>query len=168
MTRLENVSVADLQRALEAVDEAKPTRRLVAAIAYKNGVSQTELASWFDVRRRTIHRWFERIETAPLDRAVHDEGRPGRPRKLDEGEQARLRETLQSPPGAAGYDAATWTPELVQRHLAAAFDVDYSRPSCRRLMREAGLRYRHVPSVDTAGDRTTDETGGTARRWVGE
>lgn len=169
MARLEDVTVTDLQRALEAVDKSKPTRRLVAAIAYKNGVSQTELADWFDVRRRTIHRWFERIETGPLDRAIHDGDRPGRPRKLDESELAQVRETLRSSPGATGYDAATWTPDLLRRHLETTFGVEYSRPSCRRLMRESGLRYRRVSPSDTDGDGSTlGEAERTARRWVCE
>jgi chromosome segregation and condensation protein ScpB len=44
--RLDGISVEELQDALDSVDGNKPTRRLLAAIAYKNGVTQTELAEW--------------------------------------------------------------------------------------------------------------------------
>jgi chromosome segregation and condensation protein ScpB len=41
---LDEISVEELQDALDNVEEKKPTQRLLAAIAYKNGVTQTELA----------------------------------------------------------------------------------------------------------------------------
>lgn len=47
MDHLDEISVEDLQRALDKVDGKKPTQRLMVAIAYKNGVSQTELAEWY-------------------------------------------------------------------------------------------------------------------------
>lgn len=82
MERLENVSVDELRRALDQAEESKPTQRLLAAIAYKHGVSQTELAEWHGVQRRTIYSWFRRLEMEPLPEAVTDAPRPGRPRKL--------------------------------------------------------------------------------------
>jgi hypothetical protein len=57
--RPDEISVEELQDALDNVDGKKPTQRLLAAIAYKNGVTQTELAEWYDVQRRTIYSWLE-------------------------------------------------------------------------------------------------------------
>ncbi len=45
---LDEISVEELQHALDNVDGKKPTQRLLAAIAYKNGVTQTELSEWYD------------------------------------------------------------------------------------------------------------------------
>jgi transposase len=71
MNRLNEISVEELQDALDNVDEKKPTQRLLAAIAYKNGVSQTELAEWYDVQRRTIYGWLKRLDTdESLEQAV--------------------------------------------------------------------------------------------------
>jgi chromosome segregation and condensation protein ScpB len=44
VNHLNRISVEELQDALDNVDGKKPTQRLLAAIAYKNGVTQTELA----------------------------------------------------------------------------------------------------------------------------
>lgn len=44
MDHLDEISVKELQDALDEVKGNKPTQRLTAAIAYKNGVIQTELA----------------------------------------------------------------------------------------------------------------------------
>jgi transposase len=160
MGHLDGVSVDDLHEALDAVEGKRPTQRLLAAVAYKNGVTQTELAAWHGVERRTIYNWLRRLDEGPLDRAARDDDRPGRPRKLDDDQREQLDRVLHESPARAGFDASTWTPRLVQRFVEEAFGVDYSAPSCRRLLREVGLRYR-PPSRSAAADV---ETG----RWTTE
>ena len=59
MDHLDEISVEELQDALDNVEQKKPTERFLAAIAYKNGVSQAELAEWYDVQRRTIYNWLK-------------------------------------------------------------------------------------------------------------
>jgi len=83
MDHLDEVSVEELQDALDNVDEKKPTQRLLAAIAYKNGVTQTELAEWYDVQRRTIYSWLKRLDTdESLAQAGSNDKCTGRKRKL--------------------------------------------------------------------------------------
>jgi len=139
MDHLDEISIEELQRALDEVEGKKPTQRLLAAIAYKNGVTQTELAEWYGVQRRTIYNWLKRLEADPLDAAVEDARRPGRPRRLSSEQQNELERTLHGAPAEAGYDEGEWTPALVQQFLQDSFDVDYSLPSCRRFMNEAGV-----------------------------
>ncbi len=141
MDYLDKISVKGLQHALNSVEGNKPTQRLTAAIAYKNGVTQTELAEWYGVERRTIYSWLKRLEQEPLEQAVQDDHRSGRPRKLTEKQQKQLEQTLQEPPTEVGIDAPAWTPALLCEFLEETFDVEYSIPSCRRLMKEAGLSY---------------------------
>jgi transposase len=136
MEHLDDITVAELQAALEEVDGKKPTQRLLAAIAYKNGITQTELAEWHGVQRRTIYNWLKRLDADSLETAVEDARRPGRPRRLSKEQQNELNSALRNPPIDAGYDEPEWTPELVQRFVRDRFDVDYSRPSCRRFIRE--------------------------------
>ncbi|SFS66364.1 Transposase [Halostagnicola kamekurae] len=168
MDHLDELSLEDLQRALEEVEGKKPTMRLLAAIAYKNGVTQTELAEWYDVERRTIYSWLKRLESDSLAQAVTDGRRSGRPRKLTEEQRERFERTLQDPPTAADYDAAAWHPDLVQRHLEERYDVAYSIPSCRRLMKEAGLRYEPARETEApkSDERSTDDGPGRSGRWT--
>ncbi len=142
MERLTDVTVDDLQRALESVEDKTPARRLFAAIAYKKGITQSELAEWFDVERKTIYNWLTRLEERDFEVAVLDEKRPGRPRKLPDAKLDELETVLQNRPTDAGFDARAWTTELVQEFVRDRFNVDYSRPTCRRLMKEAGLSYQ--------------------------
>jgi transposase len=164
MEHLGEISVAELQAALGEVDHKKPTQRLLAAIAYKNGVTQTELSEWYDVERRTIYSWLTRFEEATsLVDAATDAPRPGRNRKLSATQQAQFERTVHRPPGEVGYDEPQWTPALVQRHLAATFDVDYSLPSCRRLLKEAGFQYETAPLTAEGSSAETERRGG---RWT--
>lgn len=167
MKRLSEISITELQQTLDTVDRKKPAQRLIAAIAYKNGVSQTELADWFGVQRRTIYGWLTRLEDEPLAQAVYDDHRTGRPRKLSDTQQTQLQDVLGNSPETVGYERSTWTPTLVQQYLREEFEVEYSRPSCRRLMKDAGLRYRQSNPSPT--EQSTDETQSatdTTGRWV--
>lgn len=143
MAHLEGVSRAELKDALAHVDAAKSATRLIAAIAYKSGVPQTDLADWFGVERKTIYNWLTRLEEEDLADAAADDQRPGRTPKLSPSQYAEFRDRLTDPPESSGCEATAWTPALVQRMLQEEFDVEYSIPSCRRLMKEAGLRYEH-------------------------
>jgi transposase len=140
---LDEISVEELQDALGNVEGKKPTERLLAAIAYKNGVSQEELAEWYDVHRKTIYNWLKRLDAdESLEHAVANTHRSGRNRKLSETQQQEFEETVHDPPEAVGIDAPAWTPALVQQFLERTYGVEYSYPSCRRLLKEAGLSYQ--------------------------
>ena len=172
MDHLDEISVNELQDALDNVAGSKPTQRLLAAIAYKNGVTQTELAEWHDTGRRTIYSWLKRLDTdESLEQAVTDDKRTGRKRKLSDAEQQEFENTVHEPPDAVGVDAPAWTPALVQSYLQEAYGVEYSIPSCRRLLKEAGLRYqtprRPAPEAgedDQEGFR--DELESSEGRWT--
>ncbi|ELY50175.1 Transposase [Natronolimnohabitans innermongolicus JCM 12255] len=172
MDHLEEIAVEELQDALDSVDGSKPTQRLLAAIAYKNGITQTELAEWYGVQRRTIYNWLERLDTdEPLEQAVTDAHRSGRKRKLSENQQREFEEVLHEPPERVGFDAPAWTAALVQQYLNETYDVEYSLPSCRRLLREAGLCYRKPrrKAADSTGDERDslrDDREGSAGGWT--
>lgn len=137
MAHLEDVSAAELRRILESVSESRPTLRLAAAIAYKHGTTQTELADWYGVERKTVYNWLRRIDEADdVAAAVTDADRPGRPRKLPDAARRRLEDDLAASPRAVGYLADEWSPYLLEDHLARSYDTDYSSSSCRRLLAE--------------------------------
>jgi transposase len=172
VNHLDEIPVEELQNALDKVDKKKPTQRLLAAIAYKNGVSQTELADWYDVQRRTIYSWLKRLDTdESLEQAVSDDKRTGRKRKLSETQQEEFEETVHDPPEEVGIDAPAWTPALAQEYLENTYDVEYSLPSCRRLLKEAGLSYqkprRSAAEADEEEQKTFhDELKKSGGRWT--
>lgn len=137
MTRLDEITSDDLHEALEEIDGSAATLRIIVGLNYKHGVSQTEIAEWYDVSRSTVHNWLtdlEGLNEVPLECIVCDSDRSGRPRKLTEDQLSILRETIASSPEAAGYDASKWSPELVRRCISDRFDVRYSTRHARTIL----------------------------------
>lgn len=169
MNHLEEISLDELHEALERVEGKRPTQRLLAAIAYKNGVTQTELAEWNNTGRRTIYSWLKRLDTdEPITEAVTDDHRSGRNRKLSENQLEEFRESVHESPAEAGYDEPAWTTSLVQHHLKETYDVEYSIPSCRRLLKEAGLSYQKPrPSNAKAEPEDREEFDETIKKSAG-
>jgi transposase len=172
MEHLDEVPIEELHEALDAVECKRPVQRVLAAIAYKRGVTQTELAEWNDVERKTIYSWLMRFDTdGDLPSAATDGHRSGRRRKLSEEQLRAFERTVREPPTAVGIDEQAWTPALVQQHVADRYGVEYSLPSCRRLLKEAGLRYRRPRLGESGGDggRQRDvhgDPGSDEKRWT--
>lgn len=95
MEHLDEISVDDLHDALASVKRKTSTQRLMVAISYKNGVTQTELAEWYNVERKTIYSWLMRFDTdEPLSDAATDSHRSGRKRKISETQQKEVEQTV--------------------------------------------------------------------------
>ena len=158
MARLENVSVEELEAALDDATGKRETMRLLVAIIYKRGPSAPMIAEWLDTREQTIYRWFDRLEEEPIRQAVQDRQRSGRPPKLTDAQRTEFRETVRDPPSESGYDRPAWTTALAQRFLEDEFGVEYSRRHVQRLLKEAGLTWQtprpHPPTTD--GDERTE------------
>jgi len=138
MNESDGVSAAALRDALKDVEDVKATKRLMVAIAYERGVSQTELAEWYGLSRKTVYNWLRRVEGNPLPEAVSDNGRSGRPPKLDSEQRAEVRGILEGSPDIVGYDADEWSIPLVRRLVDDRFGVTYSRTSAHRLLSNNG------------------------------
>lgn len=141
MAKLEDVSVADLHEALDAAVGKKETQRLMLAILYKQGPSVPMLSDWFDMRERTVYDWFDRLEAEPLDEAIHDKPRPGRPPKLTDEQRATFEAALDDAPPDHGIEASAWTPAVAQTYLREQFDAEFTRRHVRRLLHDAGLSW---------------------------
>jgi len=158
MARLENVSVEELEAALEEATGKRETKRLLVAIIYKRGPSAPMIAEWLDTREQTIYRWFDRLEAEPIRQAVQDRQRSGRPSKLDDADRAVFQDAVHKPPSEAGYDHTAWTTDLAKQFLQDEFDTEYSRRHVQRLLKEAGLTWQtpraQPPTAD--GDERTE------------
>ncbi|WP_101298431.1 helix-turn-helix domain-containing protein [Halegenticoccus soli] len=136
MSKLADVDDHDLRDALSAVSEAKPAKRLMIALAYKDGVPVSTLSERYGIPRSTLYYWLDRFEAEPIEKAIEDEKRPGRPRKLSSEEQRAIRADLEGTPDEVGYEADEWTPLLLRDHIERETGVSYSVGHTRRLLRE--------------------------------
>jgi transposase len=138
MGKLSEVDPDTLREALGSVSEAKPAKRLMVALAYLDGESVATMSTRYGIPRSTLYYWLDRFESEPVESAIRDEDRPGRPSKLDADQRDRLRSDLADPPTEHGFDAETWTPALVRTHVDRRFDVSYSKGHARRLLNRLG------------------------------
>lgn len=142
MAKIEDVSVEDLQAALDRVDGKRETRRLMVAILYKRGPSVPVIAEWFDMRERTIYDWLDRLEERPIMDAITDDHRPGRPPKLTGADRDAFERAVTRSPAESCYDQPAWSTSLAQQFLREELGVEYSQRHVQRLLTEAGLRPR--------------------------
>ena len=144
---LENITAERLREVLESVDEAAATKRVMAAITYKevDEVTQKEAANLYGFSEGWASKWFnrlERLESEPFKDVVYDEPRSGRPPELTESQRQQFVDVLGEPPEDVGLDAPAWSVPLARTYLEAEFDVQYSDRHVRRLLREAGLSWK--------------------------
>jgi transposase len=135
MNKLEDIDADALRDALGESASAKAAKRLMIALAYADGVRVETLSERYGIPRATVYSWLDRFEHQSISDAIEDESRPGRPPKIDASQHERLLDDLAASPVELGYDAAEWTPELVQCHIERTYDVTYSLGHVRRLLR---------------------------------
>ena len=136
MAKLDGVPLSALQEQLDAAETAKATKRLMVAIAYKDGVPVSTLSDRYAVPESTLYYWLDRIDEKPLSEAVEDDERPGRPSELDDAERRAVFDALADSPEAYGFEADSWTPDLVRDLIEREYGVSYSLGHVRRLIRE--------------------------------
>jgi transposase len=139
MNKLDGIALSALQDQLDAAESAKATKRLMVAIAYKDGVSVSVLSERYGVPASTLYYWLDRIADKPLSEAVEDDDRPGRPAELSADEREAVFGALADSPDAYGFDASSWTPELVQELIECEYGVSYSLGHVRRMLRDADV-----------------------------
>jgi transposase len=139
MAKLDGVSRATLRAELETAESAKAAKRLMVALAYKDGVPVSTLSERYGIPESTLYYWLDRLATEPVSAAVEDDDRPGRPSELDDDEREAVFAALADSPESYGFDATEWTPELVRDLIEREYDVSYSLGHVRRLVREADV-----------------------------
>lgn len=67
MAKLSTVSVDDLHEALEGVSTGKAAKRLMIALAYKDGVAVATLSERYAIPQSTVYFWLDRFKEMPIN-----------------------------------------------------------------------------------------------------
>ena len=115
--------------------------RYRAVDAVRRGLPKGEVASAYGIDRGTLYRWVQRHEE---DAENGLERRPdsGRPRKLEELDEEELRRIVVKPASTFGYETDLWTVGRLHRVIIERYQVNVSRDTIWRRLREAGLTYQ--------------------------
>jgi transposase len=113
--------------------------RAVAALGC--GLPVGEVADAYGVDRTTLFRWQQRFAAQGQ---IGLERRPGsgRPRTLKELNERQLRSIVLQPASAFGYETDLWTVGRLHQVVQVRYQVDVSRDTLWRRLREAGLTYQ--------------------------
>ena len=135
MAKLSTVTVDELHAVLERVTTGKAAKRLMIALAYKDGVAVDTLSERYDIPRSTVYYWLDRFEELPLDEAIEDDDRPGRPPALTRKEREELQTDLRESPHTFGFETNSWSAKTLREHIMEKYGVKYSEGHIRRLLR---------------------------------
>lgn len=100
-----------------------------------------DVASAFGVNRKTVSRWVARLESEGVSGLNRKTG-SGRPRKLEELTEDELYDIVLQGALAFGYESDLWTVARLRRVIAEEFEIDLSKNTVWRRLRDAGLTYQ--------------------------
>lgn len=112
-----------------------------AAMAVMEGMPIVDVAAAYGVNRKTVARWVSRFEDegrAGLNR----KGGSGRPRILEELSEDELCRIVLRGALTFGYETDLWTAGRLRRVIADEFDIQLSKNTVWRRLRDAGLTYQ--------------------------
>lgn len=115
--------------------------RVRAVEAVRAGMPIVSVAEAYRTDRTTIHRWLVRyreegdpgLERRPVD---------GRPRKLPDLDESRLRGIVLKPASHYGYETNLWSVRRLQQVIRKYYDASVSKHTVWRRLRDAGLTYQ--------------------------
>ena len=152
MSRLDHITLEELQELREQTEGEIPRERVLAAIGRKQGDELKTLAERHGVVEKTIRNWLDRFEKEPIEQAPYDDQRPGRPSKLEKEQREQLFAQLQHPPTEFGYELQAWSSKLLLHHVEEEYGVEYSEGHARKLLEKAELSYRKARPRDHEAD----------------
>lgn len=115
--------------------------RVRAVDAVLRGQAKGEVANAFGVNRGTLYRWVNRYQQDG-DHGLRRIIGSGRPRKLQELEEHELREIILQPASAFDYETDLWTVGRLHGVITERYQIDVSKDTIWRRLREAGLTYQ--------------------------
>jgi transposase len=115
--------------------------RVRAVEAVCRGLEIDEVASAYGVSRATLYRWVARHESCGVLGLERKEG-SGRPRVLEEFDQATLLQIVLKPATSFGFETDLWTIGRLHQIVQDVFEAAVSRDTIWRRLRDAGLTYQ--------------------------
>ena len=73
MRKLDDVGSDTLRSALNEAGSAKAAKRLMVALAYKDGVTVETISTRYAIPQSTVYYWLSRFEERPIEEAITDE-----------------------------------------------------------------------------------------------
>jgi transposase len=141
-----------LRKALKAVSDKRPFRRLQAVLRVAPGHLINEISQTIEVSVPMIYHWMGSYLQNHRVESFFDAPRSGRPPAAKSITAKRLQPELGRNPLRLGYRTTVWTVALLARQLNRRYDCSISPRTWYRGMRQMGLRSKRPRSVYSEKD----------------
>lgn len=112
-----------------------------AVVAVLDGLTKTAVAAAYGVDRKTIARWVNRFQEGGGDALLRQVG-SGRRRKLEDLIEEDLLRIVLAGAATYGFETNLWTVGRLRRVIADEFQIQVSKNTVWRRLRDAGLTYQ--------------------------
>lgn len=130
-----------LQDEIRRSEESRYDHRLHGILLVAQGMSGRHVAELLGDAPRTVAYWVRRFEEEGLAGLVEGE-RPGRPRRLSEGQVAEIDAALRSMPRDFGLAVNLWDGKTLAEFIHRRWSVSLGVRQCQRLFRRLDFRLR--------------------------
>ena len=115
--------------------------RLYAVYQIKLGRNAEELEELYNVSHKSICNWVYRYNRYGID-GLKEKPRSGRPSRLSEEQQKKLKEAINDKPEKFGYSSGVWSGPLVIDYVENTFGVSYKKEQIYNLLHKLGFTFQ--------------------------
>jgi transposase len=112
-----------------------------AVVAVLDGLPKTAVAAAYGVDRKTIARWVNKFQEGGQDALLRQVG-SGRRRKLEDLTEGEILRIVLAGAATYGFETNLWTVGRFRRVIADEFQIQVSKNTVWRRLRDAGLTYQ--------------------------
>lgn len=153
----DDVEAVELRRLARRERDGRVAARLLAIAGVLDGMSRAAAARAAGMDRQTLRDWVIRFNAEGIA-GLHDQPRPGRPVRMDEGRQAALRAMILRGPNPERDGVSSWRIVDLCRLAEQRLGVRYCPGGMLRLVKSLDLswqktRPRHPQASEAARER---------------
>lgn len=135
------VALSTIKSQLRKDEKFSQGVRLYAVYQIKLGRKAEELEELYNVSHKSICNWVHSYNRYGV-KGLKDKLRSGRPSRLDDDQQKKLKETINDKPEKFGYVSGVWSGPLVIDYIQNAFGVLYKKAQVYNLLRRLGFTFQ--------------------------
>ena len=130
--------IAAIQDEISRTPEGRYFHRLHVILYVLQGASSYDAARLYGHSARSIQYWIRRLISYGLQ-GLWDRDHPGRPSRLSQLKERKLRNEIRRSPRELGYDQNLWDGPLLSHHLKEHYHISLSVRQCQRLFHKLGF-----------------------------
>ncbi len=130
--------IAAIQDEISRTPEGRYFHRLHVILYVLQGASSYDAARLYGHSPRSVQYWIHRLISYGLQ-GLWDRDHPGRPSRLSQSKERKLRNEIRRSPRELGYNQNLWDGPLLSRHLKEQYQISLSVRQCQRLFHKLGF-----------------------------